>query len=489
MDLPLAILTDSYKAVHHALYPPSQKLVAYGEFRKSFNNSKDHRFVWYGIRHIVEKYLEKRWTVKEVEKADKFYSTHNVGKTPYPFPKDLFLKFIKENDGYFPIRLQALPEGTVAHTHVPVYQITAEGEYSRLCTFLETLLTHVWYPTTVATLSRRTHELIKNFYDISVDKEMYFTLDSRLHDFGFRGCTCLEQAVLGGTAHLLNFIGSDTLPACYYVQFVLNNGESIGEAIPATEHSIMTSWPTEKDAIDNIINKFGTGFFACVMDSYDYKEALDKILPSISSHKVEKGGFMVIRPDSGDPVETVLMGLRACEKVFGATKNSKGYKVLNGAGVIQGDGINYNIIKNILESVVNEGYSVQNVAFGMGSGLLHKVNRDTMSFATKLCHIVEEDGTTRDVMKKPKTDSGKISLPGILGVKLVNSVPTVYPKEYVSEEEEMLKIVYDCGPIENVWNKSFSKLRGEVDRNWNKLPSHHNPISKELQKKIDGWSH
>lgn len=115
-------------------------------------------------------------------------------------------KFIKENDGYFPVKIESLPEGSVVYPHVPVYVITAEKEYSKLVTYLETILTMVWYPSTVATLSRRCKEVIRAAFIETVDPENYFLLESRLHDFGFRGCTSNEQAVLGGTAHLVHFI-------------------------------------------------------------------------------------------------------------------------------------------------------------------------------------------------------------------------------------------------------------------------------------------
>jgi len=157
--------------------------------------------------------------------AEAFYKTHNAGNTEYPFPKDLFMQFVKENHGYFPVRIESLLEGTVANVHVPVYQIFAEKQYARLVTFLETILTQVWYPSTVATLSRRTKDLIADAFDETVDPETSFLLDSRLHDFGFRGCTCVEQSILGGTAHLLNFTGSDTMSAAFYAQYYLNNGD------------------------------------------------------------------------------------------------------------------------------------------------------------------------------------------------------------------------------------------------------------------------
>jgi nicotinic acid phosphoribosyltransferase len=332
MNIPIGVLTDSYKATHFDIYPDSNKMVAYGEFRWPYDKGDDQRFVFYGIRYIVETYLNKKWTVEDVKRCEQFYSTHNAGFTPYPFPKDLFLKFIKENNGYFPIKVEALPEGTVAHNHVPVYQITAEKEYSRLCTFFETLLTQVWYPTTVATLSRKAKDEIEEAFKKSVDDETMFLLESRLHDFGFRGCTSVEQSVLGGCAHLLNFEGTDTMSAAYYAQFELNDGKPVGSSIPATEHSIMTAYRTEKEAIEKMMVLYGKGVFATVMDSYDYERALNVILPQVAEmHKANKG-LWVLRPDSGDPVDVILKALEAGEKTFGSTPNKKGYKVLNGVG-------------------------------------------------------------------------------------------------------------------------------------------------------------
>jgi nicotinamide phosphoribosyltransferase len=432
-----------------------------------------------------------QWTTEDVEKADLFYKTHNAGFQQYPFPKALFMKFVKENNGYFPVRIEALPEGTCANIHVPVYQITAEGEYSRLITFLETLLTQVWYPSTVATLSRRTRDIIAESFDKSVDKELHFLLESRLHDFGFRGCTCVEQSILGGTAHLLNFTGSDTMSACYYAQFYLNNGNPVATSIPATEHSVMTSWPNERLAISNMIQKFGGEgkLFACVMDSYDYGTALDKVLPSLANDHKKQGGLMILRPDSGDPVECIVQALKSGEKTFGASANALGYKMVNNVATIQGDGINDKTVRKILEATLAAGYSAANVAFGMGSGLLQKVNRDTMSFATKLNYIQDANGNVREVMKKPKTDGGKCSFPGMLKVLRVNGQLTVFPRtvdEKVNPKDNELKVVYDHGPIDDVWD-DFDTVRQRVAKQWPACAKTYNPISQQLADKIKTW--
>ncbi|KAF9982724.1 hypothetical protein BGZ65_002559 [Modicella reniformis] len=545
-NIPPTVLTDSYKITHPFIYPKAQKMVAYGEMRQAYEmDPHDNRIVFYGIRYIlgwdliistvmmvvvnprdsIEKYVAKRWTLQDVEQAQLFYATHNAGFTPFPFPKDLFMKvnrtqahlqmfpqIVNEYDGYFPVKIEALPEGTAHHVHVPAYQITTEGEMSRLVTYLETLMTMIWYPITVATLSRRSRDLIQAAYDKSVDPDGVWTLESRLHDFGFRGCTSVEQSIVGGTAHLLNFTGTDTMSAAFYAQFQLNGGEPVGNSIPASEHSVMTSFVTEKEAMEAMIREFGGSVFACVMDSYDYQRALDSILPAVASFKLEKGGFLVLRPDSGDSVDSVLQGLRAAEKVFGCDLNQKGYKVIRGCGVIQGDGISYKILGRILDAVLAAGYSAQNCAFGMGGGLLQKLNRDTMSFATKLAHIVYEDGTKRDVMKHPTTDSGKISLPGVFDVvRNEQGIPMVYPRAEngVPHKDNLLQVVYDHGRVPlsatafapvsttevanelvlsspdalHAWPK-FSEIKNRVQREWEHLPKLYDPISQKLRDKI-----
>ena len=471
LALPLGILTDSYKASHYLQYPEATRMVAYGEFRRGYDgDTADQRIVWYGIRHVLEQYIERRWTREDVDLADAFYSTHQAPtNTPYPYPRHLFLKFIEENDGYMPIRIQALAEGTAVLPHVPVFQIIAEDEYSPLCTFFETLLVQTWYPTTVATLSKRAKDIIARAFDESVDDgRESVLLQSRLHDFGFRGTTCVEQSVLGGVAHLLNFDGTDTLSAAYVAQFKLNDGRPVGTSIPATEHSVMTAWPTEKDAVDNMIRRFGGGLFATVMDSYDYQRALDTVVPAVSRDVVDGGGYWVLRPDSGDPKDAVLAALRAAEKAFGVTVNGKGFKVTNNVGVIQGDGLDVHAIEEILDAVIEAGFSAQNVAFGMGAGLLQKVNRDTLSMAVKLCQITYADGRTKDVMKCPSGDPSKCSLPGELAVQMVGGVPTVFPKASVAPADDLLRVVYDKRPVKRT-ERLFSEIREAVSSSWSAL--------------------
>eukprot|EP00461_Guttulinopsis_vulgaris_P002187 UN02188 len=391
------------------------------------------------------------------------------------------------------------------------------------------MLTQMWYPSTVATLSRRSKDHIKKAFEKSVDDDMMWLLDTKLHDFGMRGCTSVEQTIIGGCAHLLNFQGTDTMSAAFYAQFHLNNGNPVASSIPASEHSVMCSYVHEKQAIDHMIDEFGGEgkLFSVVMDSYDYKRALYEILPSVKLHSIEKGGQIVLRPDSGDPVEAVLMALDAAHKVFGATKNNKGYWVINNCSVIQGDGININTLQDISNAVLAKGYSAQNVTYGMGGGLLQKVNRDTMSFATKLSLIVNhietqtqndveqakqeligyelEDYLIRPIMKLPATDSGKISLPGKLRVVrdpkyptgLVvkpdfNVFPTNSPQANVQRNTDDLPnelvVVYDHGPIKDFKWDDFDTLKKRVEEQWAATAPTHDPFAAELKEEIKRWT-
>jgi nicotinic acid phosphoribosyltransferase len=528
LECPLLVMADSYKAAHFKMYPKAQVMVAYGEFRKAMDGMDDDRIVVYGIRHYIEQLINRLIDGTDIDAAIAFYKTHNgPSNTEYPYPDEIF-KYIRTNK-HFPVTIEALPEGSVVYPHTPVYIITAEAPNAHFCTFLETILTMIWYPCSVATLSRHTRQLIEDAFEKSVDESGMKLLPSRLHDFGFRGCTCIEQSVIGGTAHLLSFTGSDTMSACYHAQYHLNGGTAVGSSIPATEHSVMTSWKTELEAINQLIDAFpGTAenysLIACVMDSYDYDNALNNLLPSVIKKVIDNHCILILRPDSGDPVKQVIKALKAAERALLTmpdnhkyiTTNTKKFKVLSNVGVIQGDGINYDVIKQILEATLEAGYSAQNVAFGMGGGLLQKVNRDTMSFATKLSYIRYENGEEKDVMKRPATDREKWSIPGKVKVLRqiietsdvdISESPTPHPateskpiEEGPTEKEsdgsdmlgphmvytekagirlinagthtDSMQLIYKNGPVVGHTFESFQKVRDRLDQQWKNSRPH-----------------
>ncbi|KAJ2412299.1 hypothetical protein GGI10_003762 [Coemansia sp. RSA 2530] len=215
---------------------PDPDSPAYYEYFCGQGIAEEVCIVFCGLRYITEQYVARQWTLQDVDMAEASLRTHNFGFTEYPFPKHLFLKFIAENAGYFPVRIEALREGSVVYPHMPVFQITAKDEYSSLITYLETVLLMAWYPSTVATLSRLSRAVIEDHYRESVDEDGRWTLEIRMHDFGFRECTCVGQSMIGGAAHLLGFDGTDTLSAAFYAQYRLNNGQPMATSIPATKH-------------------------------------------------------------------------------------------------------------------------------------------------------------------------------------------------------------------------------------------------------------
>lgn len=489
----VAAMADSYKYGHFEQYDDADEMVAYAECRGPLSPD-DGRIIFLGMRQKVEEFLWHQWTHEELDLLAVFMSTHNAGGTPYPWPEKLFRKFVDENDGFFPVTVQAMSEGSVIQPHIPVYQITAKKPYAALVTFLETLLTKVWYPTTVCTLDRSVWQLVHDGYALSVDEEDWWTLAYRLHDFGMRGCTSEEQAITGGMAHLANFKGSDTVAAALYAQFLYNDGRPVAESIPATEHSVMTARgrPGELGRVLKVIGLYAKGVFATVMDSFSSDGFLDGIVPKCVQLVKDAGGLWVGRPDSGDPVEEVMKALQRGAATFGVRINSKGYKVIQNWAVIQGDGIDPAIVARIIKAVLAEGFSLQNVAFGMGGGLLQKVNRDTLRFATKLCYIRYCDGTWVDVMKDPQTDITKCSLPGKLSVRrtpvagrpyTVVPCPVGWSDHDVYGPEEVLQTVYDCGPIEVDW-PTFDQLRERINAEWAASDRTYDPRSEVLMAKI-----
>jgi nicotinamide phosphoribosyltransferase len=236
-----------------------------------------------------------------------------------------------------------------------------------------------------------------------------------LHDFGARGVSSLESAGIGGAAHLVNFKGTDTVPALLWAKKYYG-AEMAGFSIPAAEHSTITSWgrKNEVEAYRNMLNQFAKpgAIVAVVSDSYDVYNAAEKLWgEELRQQVVDSGATVVIRPDSGDPETVCAQLVEILGRKFGYTKNAKGYNVLNNVRLIQGDGVNINSIRCILANFKAHGWSADNIAFGMGGALLQKVDRDTQKFAMK-CSAAYVNGAWIDVSKDPITDPDKKSKVG-----------------------------------------------------------------------------
>lgn len=407
----LLLNTDSYKCSHWAQYPPGTEYVSsYIESR----GGRWSRTVFYGLQIFLKKYLSKPITKKDINEAEVFWKAHGE-----PFKRELWDYILEKYEGRLPIRIQAAPEGLVIPTgNVLVQIVNTDPQCFWLPGFLETaLLRAVWYPTAIATNSYMCKQIIMEFLEKTAD-DPAAEINFKLHDFGARGVSSFESCGIGSSAHLLNFMGTDSVIGALFAMKYYNADGPVGYSIPAAEHSTVTSWggePGEINAFKNMIDKFGGGLYSCVSDSYDIYAAVDK-WRSLRDEIVSKGGTLVIRPDSGNPVAVVSGVIDALMQKFGYTVNSKGYKVLPPyLRVIQGDGIEEKSIRDILQELAFRKISASNIAFGMGGALLQHLDRDTLRFAMK-CSAIYVNGEWQDVYKSPITDPEKKSKKGRLAL-------------------------------------------------------------------------
>ena len=406
----LVLNTDSYKFSHYLQYPPETRAIS--SYVEARGHSDHPEVLFFGLQMFLKEYLSKPVTMQDIDEAEAIVTAHGL-----PFNREGWTHIVNRHGGFLPLLIEALPEGTMVRRGVPVAQVVnTDPACFWLTSYIETaLLRAIWYPSTVASNSRKVKQIIQPVLEKTCD-DPAAVLPFRLHDFGARGTTSLEQAGIGGAAHLVNFMGTDTVSAVLYARRYYG-AEMAGFSIPASEHSTMTSWgqDREAEAYGNMIDKFGSkGLYAVVSDSYDINNAVAEIWGKKLKDRVQAaGGTLVVRPDSGDPVETPVQVVRQLAYAFGTHLNAKGYKVLdNSVRVIQGDGISPADIGLILGRMEAFGFSAENIAFGMGAGLLQRVNRDTYSFAMKANARQDTEGNWHDVYKRPATMNLKASKAG-----------------------------------------------------------------------------
>lgn len=460
---------DSYKYSHFKQYPKNiENNNSYIESRGVEPGNDmiptDAEVVFFGLQAFIKQYLSTRITKEMVDRVEAMVTAHGE-----PFHREGWMKIVTKHDGYLPIEIFALPEGMPTIPGTAMVQVRAtDPDFAWLASFVETtILRAVWYPSTVATVSRETKKIIKNYLDETADNEVIpDVLAFRLHDFGQRGVSSGESAAIGGLAHLINFMGTDTVESLWLAEEAYNANGPVGFSIPASEHSTITAWgkDNEVDAFENIIDEYGGEgkLYACVSDSFDIYDAVTNKWGGKLKDKVENnGGTLVVRPDSGDPVEVSVWVVMELARIFGTTVNSKGYKVLAPCvRVIQGDGVNPVTIRLILEKLKEKGFSAENIAFGMGGALLQKIDRDILHFAMKT-NAVKINGEWKDVFKDPVGMEFKKSKAGILAViEREGKLLTIREDELLPNEKSLLERVWKNGQLLVDWN--FEEVRNKA---------------------------
>jgi len=464
--------TDSYKLSHMPQYVKNaDMMISYIESR----GGEFDRVMNFGLEMITKEYLLQRLTHDQVDNMIEWATEHMNGNMVDNL--EIALRaVVDELDGKLPIRIRNAKEGLMIPNHnviATVETTIADKRWFSIVSYFETKLIRAWSPMTVGTTSWYVRQSIMAALNKSSD-DPEAEINFKFHDFGSRGVGGYEVAAFAGAAHLVSFMGTDTVAAVHAVEFAYGM-RMAGYSIPASEHSSTCTHGKghEVDIVKQMFDAYAKpgAIFATVADTYDVMSFIRNITPLFKDRLIESGATWVIRPDSGDPIFTPIQCVVELEKVFGSTENTKGYKVLNNVRVIQGDGITPSQVTTILLRLLAKGYSASNMAFGMGGGLLQKNNRDTCKFAMK-ASAVRVNGEWVDIFKDPsvydenwnkiETESFKKSKAGRLEL-MYNPETGVYKTVTLDEAvkmegwEQALETIYEDGHM--IRNTPFEEIR------------------------------
>lgn len=426
------LLIDFYKAVHAEMLPKNiTKSVSYFTPRMSRVKRWD-KVVMFGLQGFIKTYLIDYFNeeffdkpFEEIIYEYKRIMDASLGKDAYKIDKIESLHKL----GYLPIEIVALPEGTIVPMHVPMFGITnTHKDFAWLPQSLESLISaEMWHPMLAATVGMTYRGIVNHYYDLTCEDNI--PRSKALGAFDFRGEECLESAVKAGAGWCLSFLNTATVPTIPYLEknyFCDCTKESVAYGSPSTEHSVMCSnYAVDGDEI-TLLRRLLTEIypntsFSAVLDSYDYWNIIDNILPQLKTEIMNHNGCMLMRGDSGDCVEVVTKTVFKLWEEFGGTINSKGYKVLDHhVKAIYGDSITVQRCEEIYKILMENGFSCSNVALGVGSfsfqcieedGFLKPFTRDTFSSCIKATYC-EIDGKPFPIFKNPKDGGFKKSQKG-----------------------------------------------------------------------------
>ena len=463
------LLIDFYKAVHAEMLPKGiSKSVSY--FTPGMSRVKRwDKVVMFGVQMFCKTWLidyfnENFFQRTEEEMLDEYTRVLDatLGKGIYGTEKIRKLHSL----GYLPIEIIALPEGTLVPIHVPMFGITnTHDDFAWLPQALESLISaEMWYPQITATVGKTYRDIVNKYYAETVDDNV--PRARALGAFDFRGDMCVDAALKAGAGWCLSFLNTATVPAIPYLENIFNcdcTKEDVAFGSVSTEHFVMCSnFAVDGDEI-TFLRKMLTELypntsFSCVLDSYDYWNIIDNVLPQLHDEIMAHNGCMLMRGDSGDCVQVVTETVFRLWKQFGGTVNSKGYKVLDPhVKAIYGDSITVQRCEEIFEILKNEGFACSNVALGVGSFSMHCIEeenmlkpftRDTFSSCIKACYA-EVDGKCYPVFKNPKDGGFKKSQKGLCYVYEEDGI-LKYKDEYTSEtipEGNLLEPVFRDGKL------------------------------------------
>ncbi|MBI3713575.1 MAG: nicotinate phosphoribosyltransferase [Burkholderiales bacterium] len=430
---------DGYKVDHRRQYPDNTEVVFSNLTARTTRRDNTQRVVFFGLQYFIKSFLIKSWDEdffkqpkedvlrKFSRRINNYLGPNNVGTQHIADLHDL---------GFLPIKIMALPEGSVYPLRVPCLVIQNTDErFFWLTNYLETILsTNVWGMCTSATTAHE-YKKILTHYAIETDGSTEF-VNWQGHDFSFRGMFGAEAAAMSGAAHLLSFTGTDTIPAIDFLEdyYGANSDlELVGGSVAATEHSVMCAggMENELETFRRLIQDvYPSGIVSIVSDSWDFWQVMTEFTVKLKEKILAREGKVVFRPDTGCPVKMICgdtdaplasperKGAIECLwEVFGGSVSDKGYKLLDPhVGLIYGDSITIERAAAICSGLKEKGFASTNVVFGIGSYTYQYVTRDTDGYAVKAT-FAKIAGENREIFKAPKTGDGtKNSAKGLVAV-------------------------------------------------------------------------
>ncbi len=477
------LFTDGYKVDHRRQYPDKTTLVYSNWTPRKSRIEGINEVVLFGLQYFIKKYIiedfEKNFFNQPKENICQKYSRRINN---YLGENSVGIKHIEDlhDLGYLPMVIKALPEGEAVPIRVPmVTMYNTKPQFFWLTNYFETLLsTTLWMPCNSATIAKEYRKLLDNYANKTSSIPEF--VDWQGHDFSMRGMAGLEAALLSASGHLLSFTGTDTIPSVDFLESYYNansDKELIGGSVAATEHSVMCMGTDkgEEETFKRLITEvYPNGIVSIVSDTWDLWKVLTIYLPNLKNEVLAREGKVVIRPDSGNPVDIICgntNGKSDAERkgvvellwdIFGGTINSKGYKELDShIGAIYGDSITLERAQQICERLKEKGFASTNVVLGIGSFTYQYNTRDTFGFAMKATYG-EVNNEGREIFKDPITDDGtKKSAKGLIKiVKENNKYQLIDQVSWEEEQKGELREVYRDGKL--LIDDSLKEIRKRI---------------------------
>ena len=482
-------LTDGYKTGHHQQYPKGTTLV-YSNFTPRSNKyapkgceevvSFGQQMIMQQIHEAFEKeffHQPKEHVCAEIKRELSLYLNTDYDVSHFEALWDL---------QYLPIAVKAIPEGTLVPIKVPVLTIyNTHPDFYWVTNYLETIISNLlWKPITSATIAHQYRKVLTSWQE-KTDAERAWFIDWQGHDFSMRGMDSVDAVISSGLGHLTSFHGSDSLPAIYGARKFYKEDGFVAGSVNATEHSVMCAGTKEDEVgtFRTLMETYPTGILSIVSDTWDLWKVCTEHVVTLKEEILARDGKVVIRPDSGDPVD-IICGLNTSPDmysaeqamhpsfkgvvellwdVFGGTVNEQGYKVLNDKiGAIYGDSITIDRADEICKRLASKGFASTNIVLGVGSFTYQYNTRDTFGFAMKATYV-EVNGEGREIFKNPITDDGtKKSATGLLHVTKhnENGYMLVDKVSWENEANGELQTIYQNGKFEN--QTTLTEIRSKL---------------------------